>query len=193
MPDVQLADPLILAAALEKRGVPAVWTNVAGVGRLFAREAGIEVFVSGTIEKHRQGLRLVLRVQDTAQEGKSNEYKQPLEGIVEATPEPPVVDPSAGVFLSGIGGVGYPKCGQCLNASYTPTARSQKIQGTMFFLAIVSEVGQVSHVQQLAALEPSLDQAAIAAISKWRLKPAEDVNGRPVAVRVLVEMSFRIY
>jgi len=37
-----------------------------------------------------------------------------------------------------------------------------------------------------------LDEKAIAAVNKWRFQPAT-LDGRPVAVRISVEMSFRLF
>jgi TonB family protein len=50
----------------------------------------------------------------------------------------------------------------------------------------------VRDVQITQSLERSLDQQAIAALAKWKFEPATK-DGEPVAVRLEIEMSFRLY
>lgn len=75
---------------------------------------------------------------------------------------------------------------------YSERARKKKISGTVVLSSIVDSSGNVRDIQIKQPLEPSLDQQAIAALNKWKFEPAMK-DGQPVAVKLEIEMSFRLY
>ena len=68
-----------------------------------------------------------------------------------------------------------------------------KIQGSLSLEAVVLESGLVGDVEIIDSLDQvyGLDDQAIKAIKQWRFKPGTK-DGKPVAVRVLVEFSFTL-
>lgn len=76
---------------------------------------------------------------------------------------------------------------------YTPEAREAKIQGTVLLEAVVLETGAVGEVKIVRSLDSvyGLDDEAVKAMKQWRFKPGTK-DGKPVAVRVEVEMSFTL-
>lgn len=76
---------------------------------------------------------------------------------------------------------------------YTPEAMQQKIQGSIFMQVVVSETGDVSDVRVTQSLDAEfgLDDQAVKAAYQWKFKPAMK-GDRPVAVRVVLEMTFRL-
>jgi len=74
---------------------------------------------------------------------------------------------------------------------YSEYARKKKISGTVVLSAVIDSGGNVRDVKVTRPLEASLDQQAIDALNQWKFQPASK-DGQPVAVKVDVEMSFRV-
>jgi len=86
-----------------------------------------------------------------------------------------------------------PTCLSCPRASYSPAAMDAKIQGVVELEAIVGEDGRIRNLKVIKGLPRGLTAAAIVAVSKWRLSPAIGPEGKPVAVRQLIEVTFQLY
>ena len=77
------------------------------------------------------------------------------------------------------------------NAEYSEKARRKKISGTVVVELVVTADGKARDVKVTKSLEPSLDHQAIAAVQTWKFEPATK-DGKPVAVHIHAEVSFRI-
>jgi periplasmic protein TonB len=77
------------------------------------------------------------------------------------------------------------------NPEYSEKGRKKKISGTVLVEMVVRADGKVRDVKVTKSLEPSLDQQAIAAVQTWKFEPATK-DGKPVAVHIHAEVSFRI-
>lgn len=77
--------------------------------------------------------------------------------------------------------------------SYTPEAMKQKIQGSVWMDVVILESGDVGDVKISKSLdaEYGLDEQAIKATKQWKFKPGTK-DGKPVAVQVVVEMTFTL-
>jgi TonB family protein len=75
---------------------------------------------------------------------------------------------------------------------YTQKARAAKLQGTAVFWTIVGADGAVKDVRMTKSLDPGLNQSAANTISTWKFTPAMKA-GKPVACKVMVEVSFRMF
>jgi TonB family protein len=75
---------------------------------------------------------------------------------------------------------------------YSQTARSKKIQGSVYLEVEVLEDGKVGEVRVVKGLEESLDQNSIHTIRRWRFKPAVR-EGKRIKVLIDVVMNFRIW
>ena len=76
---------------------------------------------------------------------------------------------------------------------YTPEAKKQGIQGNVELSVVVNDDGTVGEVKVSKSLDDKygLDEQAVIAMKKWRFRPGTK-DGKPVAVRVTVEMSFKL-
>jgi periplasmic protein TonB len=76
---------------------------------------------------------------------------------------------------------------------YTPEAKQQGIQGIVELSVVVKDDGTVGDVKVTKSLDDKygLDEQAVIAMKKWRFKPGTK-DGKPVAVEVTVEMSFKL-
>lgn len=76
---------------------------------------------------------------------------------------------------------------------YTPEAKKQGIQGIVELSVVVGDDGTVGEVKVTRSLDDKygLDEQAVIAMKKWRFRPGTK-DGKPVAVQVTVEMSFKL-
>ena len=86
-----------------------------------------------------------------------------------------------------------PKVVSEVKAQYTPEAIRAKIQGTVTMTVVVRTDGTPSDIEITQSLdaEHGLDKQAVAALSQWRFEPGRK-DGKPVPVRVTVEMQFTL-
>ena len=76
---------------------------------------------------------------------------------------------------------------------YTVEAKQQGIQGIVELSVVVKDDGTIGDVKVTKSLDEKygLDEQAVIAMKKWRFKPGTK-DGKPVAVEVTVEMSFKL-
>jgi TonB family protein len=91
------------------------------------------------------------------------------------------------------GGVKHPRLVTEVKPQYTPEAMEARIQGTVRLEAVVLDTGEVGDVEVTESLDTvyGLDDEAVRAIRQWRFEPGTK-DGKPVAVRIEVEMSFKL-
>jgi TonB family protein len=73
---------------------------------------------------------------------------------------------------------------------YSQEAQNAKAEGVIVLEARIDEKGNVSDTRLLRSI-PMLDEAAIAAVRKWRYEPTL-VNGNPVPVLLTVTVNFTL-
>jgi periplasmic protein TonB len=96
-----------------------------------------------------------------------------------------------GVFRVG-GGVSAPRPVFTPDPEYSEEARKAKYQGTCVLWLIVGSDGKTRDIRVMQTLGLGLDEKAIAAVKQWRFEPAMK-DGKPVAVQVNVEVTFRLF
>jgi periplasmic protein TonB len=95
-------------------------------------------------------------------------------------------------FQPGRGGVSYPVPVFKPEPPYTEEARKAKFQGVVDLMIVVDPDGNVAFARVLRPLGMGLDESALETVRTWRFKPALR-NGSPVPVRVMVQVSFRLF
>jgi protein TonB len=78
------------------------------------------------------------------------------------------------------------------NPEYSESARKKKINGTVALAMIVTAEGKVRDLKVIKSLDKGLDKQALAAVSTWRFEPATK-DGKPVAVHLSTDVTFRLY
>lgn len=96
-----------------------------------------------------------------------------------------------GVFRVG-GGVSAPRAVFTPDPEYSEEARKAKYQGTCVLWLIVGPDGRPRDIKVARTLGLGLDEKAIEAVKQWKFEPALK-DGKPVAVQINVEVSFRLY
>jgi len=98
-----------------------------------------------------------------------------------------------GVFNAGTGGYGYPACLYCPAAQFSDEAVKAKYQGTVSLVAIITPDGRATDIRVVQPVGLGLDEKAIEAVRTWRFRPALGPDGKPAAVRQIIEIAFHLY
>jgi protein TonB len=98
-----------------------------------------------------------------------------------------------GLPSAGTGGYGVPSCLYCPRADYSDAAMKVKVQGVVELVAVVTADGKVTDVHVAKGLGFGLDEKAMEAVRTWRLTPARGPDGRPAAVREIIEVQFQLF
>ena len=72
---------------------------------------------------------------------------------------------------------------------YSDSARQAKITGQVILAVAINATGVVDSVRVVRPLEPSLDENAVVAVSKWQFTPATK-DGKPVPIQMEVEVGY---
>ena len=75
---------------------------------------------------------------------------------------------------------------------YSEEARKAKYQGTVIVLIVIDAQGNVTDCRIVKPLGLGLDEKALETIKTWKFKPGMR-NSTPVPVRMMVEVSFRLF
>ena len=89
-----------------------------------------------------------------------------------------------------VGDVRPPELIVRVQPEYPEMARRARIEGKVILEAIINAQGDVENVRVLRSI-PLLDNSAIAAVKKWKYKPAVQ-HGRPVKVFFTVVVTFSL-
>jgi TonB family protein len=88
-------------------------------------------------------------------------------------------------------GVTQPIVIKQVKAIYPDDARQTGTTGAVMLEGVVRIDGTISGIIVKKSVDPTVDDAAIAALSQWEFKPGE-LDGRPVPVIVQIEMRFTL-
>jgi TonB family protein len=97
------------------------------------------------------------------------------------------------VYSPDDAGVSLPKVVRQVKPQYTQEAMQQRIEGTTLLECVVRADGAVADIRVIESLDSTygLDEQAVKALRQWEFSPGT-LDGKPVAVRVHVVMSFTL-
>jgi TonB family protein len=87
-------------------------------------------------------------------------------------------------------GITPPRVVHQVNPVYKPDDEGFRISGTVIVGLVVSSKGEPKDVHVAKSLDKSVDQSAVEAVQQWQFEAARK-DGKPVAVRITVEIRFR--
>jgi periplasmic protein TonB len=96
-----------------------------------------------------------------------------------------------GVYSVG-GGVSAPKEIFAPSPDYSEAARKAKFQGEVVLSLVVDAQGNPSDIHVVKPLGMGLDEKAVEKVRTWKFIPGKR-NGVPVPVRVLLDVTFRLF
>jgi TonB family protein len=102
-------------------------------------------------------------------------------------------DQRAGSYEKVVGGaVTPPNADFAPDPDYSLEARKARYQGTVVLSMVVNASGASTNLQIVRPLGLGLDEKAVEAVGTWKFKPGQK-DGKPVAVLLMVEVTFRLY
>jgi len=85
-----------------------------------------------------------------------------------------------------------PSCRHCPSPDFTDEAKKAKINSASVLLdATISAEGGVDDIQVMKDPGFGLGETAVQTVRKWKFKPAKGKDGKPLAVRINIEVIFR--
>jgi TonB family protein len=75
---------------------------------------------------------------------------------------------------------------------FSSFSREDNLQGEVTLGLIVDNQGIPRNIEILSPLGAGLDEEAVATVTTWKFKPAEQKGHGPVAVEIAVEADFRL-
>ncbi|MBI3645182.1 MAG: TonB family protein [Acidobacteriales bacterium] len=176
--------------------------------RSLALELDARLLITGWYERRKESLQLTVQAFDFRKDRRVAEVsvtlplteerarldEQPF-GLrrCEKDPTPPKLStevPTA-VFQPGKDGVGVPECVRCPGPTFTLEARAAKYVGRVVLKIIVTPEGRTANIRVEKGAKYGLTEAAVDAVKRWRFKPAL-LNGKPVPVETMIEVTFRL-
>jgi TonB family protein len=89
------------------------------------------------------------------------------------------------------GEVKSPKLVHYVEPAFSPKSKEAYVEGTVRISTVVSKAGDPTNPQVLSGLNAEEDRTAVEALKQWKFEPGTR-NGRPVNVRVTVEINFHL-
>jgi TonB family protein len=93
----------------------------------------------------------------------------------------------------GQSGYSYPTCIDCPHLQYSVEVLRHKFCGTVVLELTVDPDGRARDVRVKVGLPFGLTQQAVDRVKEWKLRPATGPDGKPTAVREVVELSVCCY
>jgi TonB family protein len=201
---IQIVDRSRLQDYLVREHIPSAALKDREAARWLATELHANVALVGTIEELGGNYSLLTELLNV-----SSDKTGPQEAMTIATPEPekafapfepydaerPGQKAPAGAppfVRSGANGASVPSCMYCPPPQYSNAARKVKFMGTVILDVTVTEDGRAANIRVLKGMPFGLNEQAIRAVNGWTFKPANS-GDKPVAVRVPIETTFRLY
>jgi TonB family protein len=94
------------------------------------------------------------------------------------------------VFQPG-GDVKPPKLTHYVEPEFSPKSKEAFVEGVVRISTVITSQGEPSAFRVVSGLNAEEDRTAVEALKKWRFQPGTK-NGRPVNVRVTVEVEFHL-
>jgi len=201
IPGVRFVERTNIINILEGRGFLALDASFPDVLKAVAKQAGADILVTDTLQWQSDGYDLISEAYDGVRGKKLDQFRVKIVRTQTDSAEEPLVftDPASGVSLIVSRGnqthsslVEYPKCVRCPDPSYTPGARANRIQGRVVLMATVTEKGEAVSIGVVDGLDGGLTGQAVEAVRTWQFKPAIGKDGKPIATRVPIEVTFRL-
>lgn len=169
----------------------------------FARFLKLNAAVLGTIARDGDQLRISVRaVQVSGKDASDIDSKSATIGLSDESAKlmqnyiaPPETDAGIdkSIPASGQRGYSFPKCVYCPQSQFSQAAVDAKFQGTISLILVVTADGRATNIHPIKRLPFGLTSKAIESVEQWRFEPAKGPDGRPVAVRQIIEVTFHLY
>jgi TonB family protein len=190
---VQVASRSALTTALENQHLQRDGQWNEDVLKAVAKSIGAQTIVGGTFAAAQNGLALTLTGRDAPSDGQFVQVSGKV-SISQALAEKlgvPVdsLRPKDGIYDTNQFGVGLAVCVRCPAPDFSAAAADG---GMVILKAVVTAEGRTGEATVVRSAGAAMDEEALKAVKKWRFKPALDLDGRPVAARTFIQVTFNL-
>jgi TonB family protein len=198
---IQFSSREDVVSVLKNYGLLSIDVYQDSVLRAAASKLGVEVLVIDNLIWKGTNYELSSKIIDVSKDKELDTFTVAIPRSATDTEEKPVFfrEVDSGPFLFILRGnskhfppFGYPACDKCPDPKYPEEARRKGLEGTIVFLVTVTERGVAEQIGLVKAFDPRLTASALQAVQSWRFKPAIGLDGKPIAVRVPLEVTFRL-
>jgi TonB family protein len=196
-PKLSPADRSRLAAKIESERLSLAIVQDSEIASWLGDSVGAQAFIQGKLSLILGGESLSLIVQAT--QVKDGRVIGTWKATLAATDEDRLangksLDPDAQVVnFDPQKGYTWSTCIRCPNPSFTKTAEKKHTQGTVMISAVVGGDGKARDILVTQRLADGLTLQAVEAVQKWTFRPARTSQGNTADVRMVVEVTFRLY
>jgi len=193
--DFQVVARPQLLTILGKTAALSASVNDADTASWFLRDSGVDSFVIGSLSRENGGLQIALKAFHVrgAREISSFEASIVLTDDLKA-----LIGLSRGREFAmwprgGTNGYSSPVCLSCPQLQYHGRAIPGLYQNLVVLEITVDEEGRTRHIRVKKALLNGMTEDAIATVKTWRFKPSLGPDGKPAAVRMIVQVTLKSY
>jgi TonB family protein len=162
---------------------------------LFARDLKVKAFVMGQISLSESQKILSVNLEtyrtDNGKDIKALKVTFPLSGGMAESAAKNLTADLSSYPNADAAGYSKPRCVYCPRADYSDAAMREKVQGVVELVVVITAEGRVTGISVVKGLPAGLTLKAIEAVRKWRLSPAIGPDGKPTAVRQIIEVAFQ--
>jgi TonB family protein len=184
-----------LLTILGKTAALSASVNDADTASWFLRDSGVDSFVIGTVSRQNGGLQIALKAFRVrgAREISNCEASIILTDDLKA-----LIGLSRGREFAtwprgGENGYSSPICLSCPQLQYHGPPIPGLYQNLVVLEITVDEEGRARHIRVKKALLNGMTEDAIATVKNWRFKPSTGPDGKPAAVRMIVQVALKSY
>ena len=94
-------------------------------------------------------------------------------------------------LATGEGGVSSPECVYCPNLNLSDGENKGHLEGVVLVMATITSDGSIARAKVIKSLDSDLDERAVERLGVWKLRPATNADGKPIPVRIPVEIVVR--
>jgi TonB family protein len=190
--DVRVQDYSELLGMLKKNGlVLANLHDVATASRL-VRQTEVDAWIYGKLSNSVGGLKLTVDaypLSPFAERYFEFENSIPRSDDLKPLIVERVKDEFSALPRPGQRGYSYPECIDCPVLPSSGEVLRRKFSGTVVLEVTVEPDGHTTDIRVKVGLPFGLTQQAVDTVKEWRLKPAIGPDGKPAAIRHVVELS----
>jgi len=194
--DIRVEDYSELLGLLKKNGLVLANLHNVATARWIVGQSEPDAWIYGTLSNSVGGLKLTVDaypLSPLAERYIAYDTSVPLTDDLKALIREEDKSEFSSMPRSGHSGYSYPECVHCPYMQHTTEGLKHQLNGTVVLEVTVDPDGRVKDIKVKVGLPFGLAQQAIDTVKEWRFKPAVGPDGKPAAVRQVVELSVACY
>jgi len=190
--DIRVEDYSELLGLLKKNGLVLANLHNVATARWLVGQREVDAWIHGKLSNSVGGLKLTVDaypLSALAERYLEFDTSIPLTDNLKALIAARETDEFSGLPRPSPSGYSYPECIYCPYMQYTAEGLEHHLSGTVVLEVTVEPDGHTKDIRVKVGLPFGLTQQAVDTVKEWRLRPAIGPDGKPAAVRQVLELS----